>query len=101
MLTFLDRLLPYLARLAKRVDLAAPIFVLIVMVVMILPLPAFILFFGRVCVFFIIERRKCISGSHSCRKCPNRVACLGILNIFTLISATFWPMLRMQTNLSA
>jgi flagellar biosynthesis protein FlhA len=43
MLTFLDRLLPYLARLAKRVDLAAPIFVLIVMVVMILPLPAFIL----------------------------------------------------------
>jgi len=43
MLTFLDRLLPYLARLAKRVDLAAPIFVLIVMVVMILPLPAFII----------------------------------------------------------
>jgi len=43
MLTLLDRLLPYMARLAKRVDLAAPVFVLIVMVVMILPLPAFIL----------------------------------------------------------
>jgi flagellar biosynthesis protein FlhA len=33
-------LLPYFARLSKRVDLAAPVFVLIVMVVMILPLPA-------------------------------------------------------------
>jgi len=43
MLTFLDRLLPYMARLSKRVDLAAPVFVLIVMIVMILPLPAFIL----------------------------------------------------------
>jgi flagellar biosynthesis protein FlhA len=43
MLTLLDRLLPLMARLAKRVDLAAPIFVLIVMVVMILPLPAFVL----------------------------------------------------------
>ncbi len=43
MLTFLDRLLPYMARLSKRVDLAAPVFVLIVMVVMILPLPAFII----------------------------------------------------------
>ena len=43
MLTLLDRLLPYMARLSKRVDLAAPIFVLIVMVVMILPLPAFVL----------------------------------------------------------
>jgi flagellar biosynthesis protein FlhA len=43
MLTLLDRLLPYMARLAKRVDLAAPVFVLIVMVVMILPLPAFII----------------------------------------------------------
>jgi flagellar biosynthesis protein FlhA len=43
MLTFLDRLLPYMARLSKRVDLAAPIFVMIVMVVMILPLPAFII----------------------------------------------------------
>ena len=42
MLTFLDRLLPYMTRLSKRVDLAAPIFVLIVMVVMILPLPAFV-----------------------------------------------------------
>ena len=41
MLTFLDRLLPYMARLAKRSDLAAPVFVLIVLVVMILPLPAF------------------------------------------------------------
>ena len=43
MLTFLDRLLPLMARLSKRVDLAAPVFVLIVMVVMILPLPAFII----------------------------------------------------------
>jgi len=43
MLTLLDRLLPYMARLSKRVDLAAPVFVLIVMIVMILPLPAFIL----------------------------------------------------------
>lgn len=40
MLTLLDRLLPLMARLSKRVDLAAPIFVMIVMVVMILPLPA-------------------------------------------------------------
>ena len=43
MLTFLDRILPYMTRLSRRVDLAAPIFVLIVMVVMILPLPAFII----------------------------------------------------------
>jgi flagellar biosynthesis protein FlhA len=43
MLTLLDRLMPLMARLSKRVDLAAPIFVLIVMVVMILPLPAFVL----------------------------------------------------------
>jgi len=43
MLTLLDRLMPYMARLSKRVDLAAPIFVLIVMVVMILPLPAFMI----------------------------------------------------------
>jgi flagellar biosynthesis protein FlhA len=43
MLTFLDRLLPVFARLSKRVDLSAPVFVLIVMVVMILPLPAFII----------------------------------------------------------
>ena len=43
MLTLLDRLLPYMARLSKRVDLAAPVFVLIVMVVMILPLPAFVI----------------------------------------------------------
>jgi flagellar biosynthesis protein FlhA len=35
--------MPYMARLSKRVDLAAPIFVLIVMVVMILPLPAFVI----------------------------------------------------------
>jgi flagellar biosynthesis protein FlhA len=41
MLTFLDRLLPFMGRLAKRSDLAAPIFVLIVLVVMIMPLPAF------------------------------------------------------------
>ena len=41
MLTLLDRLLPYFARLSRRVDLAAPVFVLIVMVVLILPLPAF------------------------------------------------------------
>ncbi len=40
MLTFLDRLLPYMTRLSKRVDLAAPVFVLIVLVVMILPVPA-------------------------------------------------------------
>ncbi len=40
MLTFLDRLLPYFARLSRRVDLAAPIFVLIVMVVLIMPVPA-------------------------------------------------------------
>jgi flagellar biosynthesis protein FlhA len=43
MLTFLDRLLPVFARLSKRVDLSAPVFVLIVMVVMILPLPAFVI----------------------------------------------------------
>nr|WP_320132189.1 flagellar biosynthesis protein FlhA [uncultured Holophaga sp.] len=43
MLTFLDRLLPLVSRLNKRVDLAAPVFVLIVLVVMVLPLPAFIL----------------------------------------------------------
>jgi flagellar biosynthesis protein FlhA len=43
MLTLLDRLLPYFARLSRRVDLAAPVFVLIVMVVMILPLPAFVI----------------------------------------------------------
>ncbi|MBI4912385.1 MAG: flagellar biosynthesis protein FlhA [Acidobacteria bacterium] len=43
MLTLLDRLMPTMARLAKRSDLAAPLFVLIVMVVMILPLPAIIL----------------------------------------------------------
>ena len=43
MLTLLDRLMPLMARLSKRVDLAAPLFVLIVMVVMILPLPAFVL----------------------------------------------------------
>ena len=40
MLTFLDRLLPYMTRLSKRVDLAAPVFVLIVLVVMLLPVPA-------------------------------------------------------------
>ena len=43
MLTFLDRLLPYMGRLARRSDLAAPVFVMIVLVVMILPLPAFML----------------------------------------------------------
>ena len=43
MLTFLDRLLPYFARLSKRVDLAAPIFVVIVMIVMIMPVPAWVL----------------------------------------------------------
>jgi flagellar biosynthesis protein FlhA len=43
MLTLLDRLLPYMARLAKRADLAAPVFILIVMVVMVLPLPAFLI----------------------------------------------------------
>ena len=43
MLTLLDRLLPYMARLAKRADLAAPVFILIVMIVLILPVPAFAL----------------------------------------------------------
>jgi len=43
MLTFLDRLLPYMGRLARRSDLAAPVFVMIVLVVMVLPLPAFML----------------------------------------------------------
>ena len=43
MLTFLDRLLPYFSRLSKRVDLAAPIFVVIVMIVMIMPVPAIVL----------------------------------------------------------
>jgi flagellar biosynthesis protein FlhA len=43
MLTLLDRLLPYMARLSKRADLAAPVFVLITLVVMILPLPTIIL----------------------------------------------------------
>ncbi len=43
MLTFLDRLLPYITRLSKRADLATPVFVLIVVVVMILPLPAFVI----------------------------------------------------------
>jgi flagellar biosynthesis protein FlhA len=43
MLTLLDRLLPYMARLSKRADLAAPVFVLIVMVVLVLPVPAFML----------------------------------------------------------
>ena len=43
MLTFLDRLLPLMGRLARRSDLAAPVFVMIVLVVMVLPLPAFML----------------------------------------------------------
>jgi flagellar biosynthesis protein FlhA len=43
MLTFLDRLLDLMARLARRSDLAAPVFVMIVMVVMIMPVPAVIL----------------------------------------------------------
>jgi flagellar biosynthesis protein FlhA len=43
MLTLLERLLPYMARLSRRVDLAAPVFVLIVMVVLILPMPAIVL----------------------------------------------------------
>ncbi|HLP30061.1 MAG TPA: flagellar biosynthesis protein FlhA, partial [Geothrix sp.] len=43
MLTFLDRLLPYMGRLARRADLAAPVFVMVVLVVMVLPLPAFAL----------------------------------------------------------
>ncbi len=42
-LTLLDRLLPYLARLAKRADLAAPVFVMLVLVVMLLPLPTWAL----------------------------------------------------------
>jgi flagellar biosynthesis protein FlhA len=40
MLTLLDRLLPYISRLGRRVDLAVPVFVLLAMVVLILPLPA-------------------------------------------------------------
>jgi flagellar biosynthesis protein FlhA len=43
MLTFLDRLMPYMARLARRVDLAAPVFILIVMIVMIVPVPGIVL----------------------------------------------------------
>ncbi len=43
MLTLLDRLLPYMARLSKRSDLAAPVFVLITLVVMIMPLPSVLL----------------------------------------------------------
>lgn len=43
MLTFLDSLLPMMGRLARRSDLAAPVFVIIVLVVMVLPLPAFML----------------------------------------------------------
>ncbi|OQA36702.1 MAG: Flagellar biosynthesis protein FlhA [Acidobacteria bacterium ADurb.Bin340] len=43
MLTFLDRLLPLMGKLAKRVDLAAPVFVIVVLVVMILPMPAWAL----------------------------------------------------------
>ncbi|HJV22690.1 MAG TPA: FHIPEP family type III secretion protein, partial [Holophagaceae bacterium] len=43
MLTFLDRLLPFVGRLSKRADLAVPVFILIVMVVMVVPLPAFML----------------------------------------------------------
>ena len=39
MLTFLDRLMPYMARLAKRVDLAAPVFIIVVLIVMIIPIP--------------------------------------------------------------
>ncbi|MCE1228985.1 MAG: flagellar biosynthesis protein FlhA [Firmicutes bacterium] len=45
MLTFLDRLVPYFTRLSRRVDLAAPIFVVIVMIVMIMPMPALVLDF--------------------------------------------------------
>ena len=41
MLTLLDRLLPFVGRLSKRADLAVPVFVLVVMVVMVVPLPAF------------------------------------------------------------
>ena len=43
MLTLLDRLLPYMARLSKRSDLAAPVFILMVLVVMIIPLPSVML----------------------------------------------------------
>ena len=43
MLTFLDRLLPLMSRLGKRSDMAAPVFVMIVLVVMVLPLPAFMI----------------------------------------------------------
>jgi len=43
MLTFLDRLLPFMNRLLKRVDLAVPVFVLIVIVVMILPMPGWVI----------------------------------------------------------
>ena len=43
MMTIWEKILPYITRLSRRVDLAVPIFVLIAMVVLILPLPAFAL----------------------------------------------------------
>jgi len=43
MMTIWEKILPYITRLSRRVDLAVPIFVLVAMVVLILPLPAFAL----------------------------------------------------------
>ncbi|MDR2561166.1 MAG: flagellar biosynthesis protein FlhA [Holophagales bacterium] len=43
MMTIWEKILPYITRLGRRVDLAVPIFVLVAMVVLILPLPAFAL----------------------------------------------------------
>jgi len=43
MMTLWEKILPYITRLSRRVDLAVPIFVLVAMVVLILPLPAFAL----------------------------------------------------------
>jgi flagellar biosynthesis protein FlhA len=40
MMTIWERILPYITRLTGRVDLAVPVFVLLAMVVLILPLPA-------------------------------------------------------------
>ncbi|MCL1893721.1 MAG: flagellar biosynthesis protein FlhA [Holophagaceae bacterium] len=41
MMTLLSKFVPYISRLSRRVDLAVPVFVLLAIVVLILPLPAF------------------------------------------------------------
>lgn len=43
MLTFLDRLLAMMSRLSRRADLAAPVLVMVVLIVMILPVPGAVL----------------------------------------------------------